>query len=261
MASNMRSTPVMQTDHPTIDRSPFTVDCSPFTVDCSPFTGFIMRVLIADDHPLMVDGLCSLLEAHGIAVAGTVGDGQAAVAEALRLEPDLVLMDIRMPRCDGLTATRLIKAQRPEMKILILTTSAEDEDLFEAIKSGACGYLLKVTSGRAFIEALHGLEQGIPPFSPGLADRLLREFARLADAHGDAERASVSPPTGLTERQTEVLRLVAAGLTYKEVGAKLALSEVTVRYHMGEIMQRLHLEHRSQVIAYAGKLGLETKET
>jgi DNA-binding NarL/FixJ family response regulator len=224
-----------------------------------------MRVLIADDHPLMVDGLCSLLEAHGIEVAGTVGDGQAAVAEALRLEPDLVLMDIRMPGCDGLAATRLIKAQQPEMKILILTTSAEDKDLFEAIKSGACGYLLKVTSGAAFIEALHGLEQGIPPFSPGLADRLLREFARVAEEgkeeetrrHGDAETITASPSTGLTERQTEVLRLVASGLTYKEVGAKLALSEVTVRYHMSEIMQRLHLEHRSQVIAYAGRLGLE----
>jgi DNA-binding NarL/FixJ family response regulator len=231
-----------------------------------------MRVLIADDHPLMVDGLCSLLEAHGIEVAGTAGDGQAAAAEALRLDPDLVLMDIRMPVCDGLAATRLIKAQRPEMKILILTTSAEDEDLFEAIKSGACGYLLKVTSGPAFIEALHGLEQGIPPFSPGLADRLLREFARLAGEDSETRRGGdteslavpVSPsprvpasPSGLTERQTEVLRLVASGLTYKEVGAKLALSEVTVRYHMSEIMERLHLEHRSQVIAYAGKLGLE----
>jgi DNA-binding NarL/FixJ family response regulator len=229
-----------------------------------------MRVLIADDHPLMVDGLCSLLDAHGIEVTGTVGDGQAAVAEALGLEPDLVLMDLRMPGCDGLTATRLIKAQRPDMKILILTTSAEDEDLFEAIKSGACGYLLKVTSGPAFIEALHWLEQGIPPFSPGLAERLLREFARLsggdecADLAGIAKpvrttppRLHASPPVRLSERQTEVLRLVASGLTYKQVGARLALSEVTVRYHMGEIMNLLHLENRSQVIAYAGKLGLE----
>ena len=139
-----------------------------------------LRVLIADDHPLMIDGLCSLLDAHGMEVIATVSDGQEAVEQALRLEPDLVLMDIRMPRCDGLAATRLIKAQRPEVKILILTTSAENEDLFEAIKSGACGYLLKVTGGPAFIEALHGLEQGIPPFSPGLAERLLREFARLA---------------------------------------------------------------------------------
>ncbi len=231
-----------------------------------------MRVLIADDHPLFVDGVCSLLEAHGIEVAGAVGDGQAAVTEALRLEPDLVLMDLSMPVCDGLAATRLIKAQRPEIKIVVLTTSAEDEDLFEAIKSGACGYLLKVTAAPAFIEALHGLEQGVPPFSPGLAERLLREFARLAEAgrgenretrtleEGKTVSASpplpVSPAGRLTERQTDVLRLVSAGLTYKEVGAALALSEVTVRYHMGEIMRLLHLENRSQVIAYAGEHGL-----
>lgn len=234
-----------------------------------------MRVLIADDHPLLVDGLCSLLDAHGIEVAGIAGDGRAAVEMALGLDPDLVLMDIRMPVCDGLAATRLIKAQRPEMKIVILTTSAEDSDLFEAVKSGACGYLLKVTSVPAFIEALHGLEQGVPPFSPGLAERLLREFARLAQAEDEtrgerdeegAATATEQPgprrvgPPALTQRQTEVLRLVAAGLTYKEVGAKLALSEVTVRYHMSEIMDLLHLENRSQVIAYAGKLGLEDQD-
>ena len=220
-----------------------------------------MRVLIADDHPLLVDGLCSLLEAHGIEVVGAVGDGQAAVKEALRLEPDLVLMDINMPVCDGLTATRLIKAQRPGVKIVILTTSAEDEDLFEAVKSGACGYLLKITSSPAFIEALHGLEQGVPPFSPGLADRLLREFARLSETerHGDADTGGEEEAerTRLTERQMDVLRLVASGLTYKEVGKKLSLSEITIRYHMSEIMRLLHLENRSQVIAYAGKLGLE----
>jgi DNA-binding NarL/FixJ family response regulator len=151
-----------------------------------------MRVLIADDHPLLVDGLCSLFQVHGIEVAGTAGDGQAAVDQALALNPDLVLMDISMPVCNGLAATRLIKTLRPEMKIVILTNSAEDSDLFEAVKSGACGYLLKVTSGPAFIEALHGLEQGVPPFSPGLAERLLREFARLpqAEARGDGTRRS-----------------------------------------------------------------------
>ncbi len=227
-----------------------------------------MRVLIADDHPLLVDGLRSLLEANGIQVAGAVDNGQAAVDEALRLEPDLVLMDISMPVCDGLAATRLIKARRPDMKILVLTTSAEDQDLFEAIKSGACGYLLKSVRGPAFIEALHGLEQGIPPFSPGLADKLLREFARQgggedgeAQAHGDAETGRRGERGDervlLTERQREVLRLVSAGLTYKEVGKKLNLSEVTVRYHISEIMRLLHVENRSQVIAYAGRLGLK----
>ncbi|MBP1701926.1 MAG: Two component transcriptional regulator, LuxR family [Chloroflexi bacterium] len=223
-----------------------------------------MRILIVDDHALLVEGLCNLLVSRGFDVVGTAGDGREGVEQALRLEPDLVLMDISMPRCDGLTATRLIKAQRPDMKIVMLTTSAEDEDLFEAIKSGACGYLLKSTRGAAFIEALHGLEEGIPPFSPGLAARLLREFAHLSEMgregdavkgkHGEAARVQ------LTERQTEVLRLVASGLTYKEVGEKLSLSDHTVRYHMSEIMEMLHLDNRSQVIAYAGKLGLETKE-
>ncbi len=215
-----------------------------------------MRVLIADDHPMMVDGLRYLLEAHGFDVVGTAGDGQAALIQALQLEPDLVLMDIAMPVCDGLTATRLIKAQRPDIKIVMLTTSAENEDLFEAIKSGACGYLLKVTTGPQFIEALHGLRQGIPPFSPGLAELLLREFARLGEGHGDAETGGHrdTEKVRLNERQTEVLRLVAAGLTYKQVGEKLCLSDATVRYHMIEVMHILHLENRNQVIAYAGEL-------
>jgi DNA-binding NarL/FixJ family response regulator len=222
-----------------------------------------MRVLIVDDHALLVEGLTNLLEQRGFEVLGNAADGQEGFEQALRLEPDLVLMDISMPRCNGLRATRLIKAQRPEIKIVMLTTSAEDEDLFEAIKSGACGYLLKSTKGPAFIEALHGLEEGTPPFSPGLAARLLREFARQSDTetrgHGDAEKESEPLPVSpaprpvLSERQAEVLRLVASGLTYKEVAAKMMLSDHTVRYHMAEIMERLHLENRSQVIAYAGK--------
>ncbi len=232
-----------------------------------------MRVLIADDHPMMVDGLRCLLEANSFEVVGAVGDGQAAIREALRLEPDLVLMDISMPVMNGLAATRLIKAQRPEMKIVILTTSAENDDLFEAIKSGACGYLLKTTRGPAFIEALRGLELGVPPFSPGLAQLLLREFARLsgigregdAEMEGRGEGETVSPPHPVTaapgsllsERQAEVLRLVAEGLTYRQVGEKLFLSDATVRYHMIEVMHLLHLENRNQVIAYAGKLGLK----
>src|SRR5512136_145429 len=151
-----------------------------------------LRVLIVDDHALLVEGLCNLLESRGFKVVGTAGDGQGGIEQALRLEPDLVLMDIRMPHCDGLAATRLIKAQRPDMKIVMLTTSAEDEDLFEAIKSGAIGYLLKSTKGAAFVEALHGLEEGTPPFSPGLAARLLREFAHLSETgrRADGEMGS-----------------------------------------------------------------------
>jgi DNA-binding NarL/FixJ family response regulator len=223
-----------------------------------------MRVLLADDHRLLVEGLSNLLTAHGIEVVGTASDGVEAVAQARALHPDLILMDIRMPRCDGLAATRLIKAQMPESKIVMLTTSAEDQDLFESVKSGACGYLLKSVSGECFIEALHGLEQGVPPFSPGLAARILSEFARQAAQRDEVKSHEGDAPAGekagLTARQTDVLRLIAGGLTYKEVGAQLGMSERTVRYHMAEIMQRLHLENRSQVIAYAGRMGLECSE-
>ena len=149
-----------------------------------------MRVLLADDHLLLVEGLTNLLVANGIDVVGTAADGRQAVMKALALNPDLILMDLRMPACDGLTATRLIKAQRPEIKVVILTTSAEDQDLFDAVKSGACGYLLKSMGGNAFIEALRGLEEGVPPFSAGLANRLLGEFVRLSD---QAPAAPISP--------------------------------------------------------------------
>lgn len=220
-----------------------------------------MRVLLVDDHRLVIEGLSNLLAAHDIDVVGTANDGLEAVTMAESLEPDLILMDVRMPRCDGLSATRHIKAVQPDMKIVMLTTSAEDRDLFEAVKSGAGGYLLKSMSGDAFIEALRGFEQGLPPFSPGLAARLLTEFSRLSQGGNEPVEheapARETDPNGLTQRQTEVLRLVADGLTYKEVGERLSLSERTVRFHMSEIINRLHLQNRSQVLAYAGKHGLK----
>jgi two-component system NarL family response regulator len=221
-------------------------------------TGRPLRILLADDNRLMVEGLTNLLAAYEMEVTGVASNGLEAVELAQALRPDLILMDIRMPGCNGLEATRRIKARQPEIKIVMLTTSAEEADLFESIKSGATGYLIKSMSGAAFIEALLGLGQGIPPFSPGLAVRLLSEFARLAE---NAERKTQAPaqPAQLTDRELDVLRLVSSGLTYKEVGSQLSLSERTVRYHMAQIMERLHLEHRSQVIAYAGERGLEHK--
>lgn len=226
-----------------------------------------MRVLLVDDNRLMLEGLQSLLEAHDVQVAGLAADGQQAAVLARTLTPDVILMDIRMPRCDGLTATRLIKAEMPEMKIVILTTSSDDQDLFEAVKSGASGYLLKSISADTLIEALIQAQEGIPPFSPGLAAKLLMEFAQLSKpsaagrtpsglpANPD-ESSDVLPPGGLNSRQIEVLTLVSQGFSYKEVGARLYISPRTVRYHMAEIMNQLHLENRAQVLAYAGRLGL-----
>ena len=231
-----------------------------------------MRVLLADDHRLLLEGLENLLDAHGIQVVGMARDGTEAVEMARSLKPEVILMDIRMPDCDGLAATRQIMAEMPETKIVMLTTSTDEEDLFEAVKSGACGYLLKSMDADELVEALNQARQGIPPFSPGLATRLLKEFARLAKpttvvkdtdqedaAREEAAREEVveeKPVDKLSVRQHQVLALVARGLTYKEVGNLLGLSPRTVKYHMAEIMAQLHLEHRAQVLAYAGQIGL-----
>jgi DNA-binding NarL/FixJ family response regulator len=221
-----------------------------------------MNVLLVDDNRLMLEGLQNLLEAHDIEVAGTAADGLAAVDLVRKRKPDLILMDIRMPRCDGLSATRLIKAEMPDAKIVILTTSIEDDDLFEAVKSGACGYLLKSMDSNELVEALHQAGQGTPPFSPGLAAKLLDEFARLNNSPGPISSKNPSETGGsdfcgkLNSRQIEVLRLASDGLSYKEIDARLFLSPRTIKYHMAEIMNRLHLENRAQVIAYAGKMRL-----
>jgi DNA-binding NarL/FixJ family response regulator len=214
-----------------------------------------MRVLLVDDHRLLVEGLTNLLEAHGVEVAGTARDGHEAVAAVRVLRPDVILMDISMPNCDGLAATRLIRAEWPEARIVILTTSTADKDLFEAVR---CGYLLKSMDADELVEALDQVQEGIPPFSPGLAAKLLHEFARLAEEReGETQgKKDAEVEETLTDREREVLALVAQGLSYKEVGARLCLSPRTVKYHMAEIMARLHLEHRAQVLAYAGRLGL-----
>jgi DNA-binding NarL/FixJ family response regulator len=214
-----------------------------------------MRVLLVDDHPLFVDGLRNLLKSRGVEVVGSARDGLEALDKARSLSPELVLMDIHMPRCDGVTATRLIKAERPEIRIVMLTMSAEDEDLFAAIKSGACGYLLKTLDTEEFLALFASLAHGEVAFSPGLAARLLKEFAQEGR---ESSQAPASPAAGaaLSPRQIEVLTLVAQGLTYKEAAARLGLTERTIKYHMGEIMGQLHLENRAEVLAYARGTGL-----
>jgi len=214
-----------------------------------------MKTLLVDDHPLFLDGLKNLLTLRGIEVVGTARDGMEALEKARTLHPEIILMDIQMPNLDGLAATRLIKAELPDVKIVMLTMSAEDQDLFEAIKSGACGYLLKTLDVDEFFSLFLGLGRGEVPLSPGLAGQVLEEFARQA-----MESKSIKPSEVKTEvlsaRQIQVLTLVAQGLTYKEVGAKLCLAERTIKYHIGEIIERLHLENRSQAIQYARGMKL-----
>jgi two-component system NarL family response regulator len=218
-------------------------------------------VLLVDDNRLMLEGLQSLLEARGIEVVGAAADGLESVDLAYELKPDVILMDVRMPGCDGLEATRLIRARVPQARIVMLTTSDDDDDLFEAIRSGACGYLIKSIDTETLVDALEHAQEGVPPFSPGLAAKLLEEFARISEAehpqtppvYPDNDEAPSMP--GLSARQLQVLRLVAEGLSYKEAGARLHLSPRTVKYHMGQIMDRLHLRNRAQLLAHAGRLG------
>jgi DNA-binding NarL/FixJ family response regulator len=217
------------------------------------------RVLLADDHGLFLEGLSNLLRAGGHQVIGAAHDGLEALELARTLHPDVILMDIRMPGCDGLCATRLIKAELPEIKIVMLTTSAEDDDLFEALKSGASGYLLKDLEPNQLFDYLAGLGRGEAPLSRELSARLLAEFAHQAnmlDERAAAGLPDALPGPELTPRQREILGLVADGLSYKQVGAALNLSEHTVKYHMAEILQRLHLKNRDQVVAYARRSGL-----
>lgn len=218
-----------------------------------------MKILLADDHGLFVEGLQNLLQAGGYEVVGAAYDGLEALQLARKLLPDLILMDIRMPKCGGLEATRLIKTEFPDIQIVMLTTSAEDADLFEALKSGASGYLLKNLKPNQLFDYLAGLERGEAPLSRELSAHLLKEFTHQAAELEELKSISedIQKPSGsLTPRQLEILEMVASGLSYKEVGTALFISESTVKYHMREILGQLHAKNRAQVVAYALRSGL-----
>ena len=211
-----------------------------------------MRVLIVDDHPLFAEGLRNLLAERGVDVVGLARDGHEALSRARALRPDVVLMDVSMPRLDGVEATRALKAAFPEVTVLMLTQVDDDEHLFAAVAAGASGYVLKSEPTDAFLRLLEGAARGEVAVSAPLAGRLLREFARLdaADRPDDA----VSEP--LTDRQREVLRLVGDGMLYKQVAERIGVSERGVKYHMGEVLARLHARDRDEAVALARRLGL-----
>ncbi len=211
-----------------------------------------MRVLIADDHPLFRDGLRSLLEARGIEVVSEAENGRDAFELTQKTHPDVVLMDLAMPEVNGLTATRLISAEMPDVKVVILTASEDDSNLFEAIKSGAQGFLLKNLASDQFFTLLEGVARGEPALTPGLARKLLDEFARPPSATRPA-----SAPDQLTEREREVLALLVQGVTSnRELAERLVVSENTVKYHLRNILDKLHVQNRAQVVSYALRHGL-----
>lgn len=221
-----------------------------------------MKLMLVDDHQLFLEGLQYLLKTHGIHVLCTARNGREALAKARIERPNIILMDIRMPECSGLDALKLIKAEMPDIRIVMLTTSEEDEDLFEAVKYGASGYLLKNTDAKELVNMLSDLENGEAPLSPGLAAKLLEEF-RLSSYGGSRlpQHATVDVKnSNLTERQMEILEMIARGTTYREAGEALGLTERTIKYHMTRIIELLHLENRAQVIAYAVRTGLVKDE-
>ena len=212
-----------------------------------------MRVLLADDHALFRAGIASLLEAWGMEIVGQASNGLEAIELTRRLGPELVLMDIGMAPVNGLEATSVIKTEHPEVKVMIVTVSEDDHDLFEAIKSGAEGYILKGMSEEELGWTLERVTAGEPALSPGLAARILDEFVRMSREGADKPAGRT---TGLTDREREVLRLVADGATNREIGSKLFISENTVSFHMKNILAKLHLKNRAQAAAYAIRTGL-----
>jgi DNA-binding NarL/FixJ family response regulator len=214
------------------------------------------RLLLADDHDLFREGLAGLINTQSdLEVVGQARDGLEAFTLTRDVCPDLIVMDINMPVCDGLEATRLIRAEWPEARILILSVHDENEKLFEAIKSGACGYLLKNIGSADFLRGVRSILAGEAVLPPKLATHLVEEFARLAN-HQASDRSSSSPPTAdLTPREQEVLNLIATSATDKEIAAQLSLSLHTVKSHVRSILSKLHAANRRQAARLAGHEG------
>jgi two-component system NarL family response regulator len=217
--------------------------------DAVQVSGDAIRVMICDDHALFRRGLIMVLESEdGIEVVGEAEDGEEAIARVEDLAPDVVLMDVRMPRVSGIEATRRIAEAVPATKILMLTVSDEEDDLYDAIKAGATGYLLKEISIEEVATAIRAVVSGQSLISPSMASKLLSEFTSLAKRAD--ERQSVPTPR-LTDRELEVLKLVAQGMSNREIAGDLYISENTVKNHVRNILEKLHLHSRMEAVVYA----------
>ena len=212
----------------------------------------VIRMILVDDQLLFRRGLRALFEEEeGFEIVGEANNGREAIDLARETRPDAILMDINMPICNGVEATRIIKAEQPDVKVVALTVSDDDEDLFEAIKAGAQGYLLKDLRPEELFEMIRAVMRGETPISPAIAGKLLNEFRRRP-WHEPSETAGWD----LTARELEVLQLVAEGLGNAEIAARLFIVEGTVKNHLHNILEKLHLENRVQAAAYAIREGL-----
>ena len=213
----------------------------------------LIRVLIAEDHAVVREGLRLLISSEaGMEVVGQAADGVEAVQMAQALQPDVILLDLMMPHKSGIEAIAEIKQENPEARILVLTSFSEDDKVFPAIKGGAQGYLLKDSSPQELLQAIRDTYQGESSLHPTIARKLVREMSRPSEL----------PPADepLTEREMEVLKLVAQGLSNQSIAEKLVISERTVRTHMGHILNKLHLANRTQAALYALREGLTGRQ-
>jgi two-component system, NarL family, response regulator LiaR len=207
-----------------------------------------IRILIADDHQLVRQGLLAMLSVKpGIEVIGQAENGAKAIELANLLKPDIILMDLLMPEKNGIEATREIKAENPDARILIITSFAEDENVYQAIKAGALGYLLKDSSPQELMQAIHDVCDGRMSLHPNIALKLIEELNR------PSEIPTIDDP--LTEREVEVLKLVAKGYPNQEIAEKLVVSERTIGAHVSNILSKLHLANRTQAALYALRKG------
>jgi DNA-binding NarL/FixJ family response regulator len=214
-----------------------------------------MRVLVADDHSLFRDGLVSLLKAGGFTVVGQAENGQKAVEKALELQPELILLDIHMPVMDGLQALRQIRAEMSEVKIVMLTVSDNENNLLDAIKSGANGYLLKNLNSQAFIKTLEGLQRGEAAIARSDFPKVMKSLVDLSQQQSKQEAGEI-----LSSRELEILRLVAEGLSNAVISERISLSENTVKYHIKNILQKLNAHSRMEAVMFALKNGLLKNE-
>ncbi|WP_262851884.1 response regulator [Mumia quercus] len=213
----------------------------------------MVRVMVVDDHPLWREGVARDLTEAGLEVVATAANGTEAINRVLATRPEVLLLDLNIPAPDGVEVTAQLTRRGLDTKVLVLSASGEQQDVLDAVKAGASGYLVKSASREALLDAVQAVARGESVFTPGLAGLVLGEYRRLSEAppadEPDAPR--------LTERETEVLRLVAKGLTYKQIAERLVLSHRTVQNHVQNTLRKLQLHNRVELVRYAIERGLD----
>jgi DNA-binding NarL/FixJ family response regulator len=220
----------------------------------------VLRVMVVDDHPMWRDAVARDLAAAGILVVATAGEGAEALRRVPATRPDVVVLDLQMPGMSGVTTARRIVAEYPDVRVLVLTASAEQTDVLEAVKAGATGYLVKSASREDLLDAVDRTARGEAVFTPGLAGMLLGEFRRIASTSGDEDDSAGGGPPRLTDRETEILREVANGLSSRQIADRLRISYRTVQNHTQNVLNKLQLHNRVELARYAIERGLDGAE-